>query len=383
MSIIFRALGASALVLLTAAPVTAATPGPGSPVGGPKLSGVELVTDLPADVPPPPPIAAGAYLLADLDTGAVLVAKAPHLQSKPASTLKTLTALTLVPTLPPTKVVRATPEDAAIDGTKVGLDPGAGYTVEQLFQGLLMSSGNDAAQALARAGGGMPRVAQSMTQVAHDLGALDTQARNTSGLDAPGQLTSSYDLALIGRAALRDPQIANYVSTRSVTFPGKRVRGPNPGKRPTFEIGNHNRLLFNYEGAIGVKNGYTQAARHTYIGAARRANQGYILTFLGGQSADWHQSAAMFDWAFAYGKKAHQIGKLVEPGDLAQETPAPTPSRREPAADTAVAAIRNNAAAATMRDPRWTVAGVGGLITAAALYIAVRRSKKPVRGRRG
>lgn len=387
MIVLARALAGSAVVLLAAAPAAASAPAPDSPIGGPQLTGVDVVTDLPTDVPAPPPIAAGAYVLADLDSGDVLVAKAPHLKSKPASTLKTLTALALVPTLSPATVIRATLADAAIDGTKVGLDPGATYTVEQLFQGLLMSSGNDAAEALARAGGGMPNTARSMTQVAHDLGALDTQARNTSGLDAPGQLTSAYDLALIGRAALRDPQIATYVSTRTATFPGKRPRGPKPGKRPTFEIGNHNRLLFNYEGTVGVKNGYTHSARHTYIGAARRGDQGYILTFLGGQTSDWRQSAALFDWAFANAKKADPVGELVEPGDLVaralERVPAEEPGAA-PAygADAALVHIRANAEAATMRDPRWTLAGVGGLITAAALFVAVRRANRPVKRRR-
>lgn len=366
--------------VLVGAPVAQAAAPPDTPVGGPRLTGVELVTDLPDDVPAPPELPAGAYLLADLDSGEVLVSKAPHLPAKPASTLKTLTALTLVPQLAPSTLIRVTPEDAAVDGTKVGLDPGATYTVEQLFQALLLSSGNDAAEALARAGGGMAPVARSMTQVAHDLGALDTQARNTSGLDAPGQVSSAYDLALIGRAALRDPQIAAYVVTPSVTFPGKRPRGPSPGPRQTYEVGNHNRLIFNYEGAIGVKNGYTQAARHTYIGAARRGDDAYILTFLGGQSSNWRLSAALFDWAFEHGDQARSLGELVEPADLAQEQAAgsadETQAAGAPGAQEAVEKIRANAESAAGTDGRWTVAGVGGLLAAAALYLLVRRSRR-------
>lgn len=387
MIVLSRALAGSAIVLLAAAPVAAGAPASDSPVGGPQLTGVELLTDLPAGVPAPPPIAAGAYVLADLDSGDVLVAKAPHIASKPASTLKVLTALALVPELPPATVIRATPADAAIDGTKVGLDPGATYTAEQLFQALLLTSGNDAAEALARAGGGTPKVARSMTQVAHDLGALDTQARNTSGLDAPGQLTSAYDLALIGRAALRDPQIAAYVSTRSATFPGKRPRGPKPGIRPTFEIGNHNRLLFNYEGTVGIKNGYTHAARHTYIGAARRGDQGYILTFLGGSTSDWRQSAALFDWAFANGTQADPIGQLVEPDELIAQA-AESEQGEEPGAASAYGAEaalvhdRANARAVMIHDPRWQIAGVGALLTAAGLFVVLRRADGPVKRRR-
>ncbi len=241
----------------------------------------------------------------------MLLAFNAHVQSLPASTMKTLTALALVPELDPATVVQATPEDANVDGTKVGMDPGASYTVDQLFHALMMSSANDAAVALARAGGGLPATTQKMNAVAARIGAVDTVAKNTSGLDAPGQVTTAYDLALIGRAALADDKIAKLVTTRTADFPSGRTKAGQA--RPNYQISSHNKLLWNYDGTIGVKNGYTIKARQTYVGAARRGDQAYVVTYLAGEGTDWRTTGALLDWAFAYGPKLKAVGTLNQP----------------------------------------------------------------------
>ncbi|HEV7148021.1 MAG TPA: peptidase M15, partial [Pedococcus sp.] len=138
----------------TAQPVPTDSVNPKVTIGGQRLASMGVVTDLPAGVPAPPPLRDESWLLADLDTGAVLAGKAPHARLLPASTLKTLTALTLIPKLTATTTVTATAADARMDGTRVGLVPGLPYTVHQLFQAMLMASGNDAAHALAQAAGG-------------------------------------------------------------------------------------------------------------------------------------------------------------------------------------------------------------------------------------
>lgn len=255
---------AAAGLVLIAAPAHAEE----GPVGGPRMAEAGLVLDLPLGVPTPPELKVACYVLANLNTGAVLAAKCPHTTGLPASTLKTLTALAITTRLPPTTVVEATSEDAAIEGSKVGLDPGLSYTVDELLAGLMLSSGNDAANALARANGGMAATTTAMNEVAATLGARDTKAVNDSGLDAPGQVTSAYDMALFGRAAIANPQVAGYTAMKTRSFPGKRIRG-QAGGRSTFEITNHNKLLFNYVGALGVKTGYTVAAKHTLIAAVR------------------------------------------------------------------------------------------------------------------
>jgi D-alanyl-D-alanine carboxypeptidase (penicillin-binding protein 5/6) len=244
--------------------------------------------------------------------------------------LKTLTALTVMPRLDPATEVTALPADI-VDGSLVGMVPGLTYTVQQLLQGMLLSSGNDAATALARVAGGAQGVAgtvAAMQQTAHDLGARDTVVRDPSGLDAPGQVTSAYDLALIARQALRDPHFEALVTTKRVRFPGKPVKPKAgaattatpttavPPKRSSFEIGNHNTLLYNYDGAIGVKNGYTVAARWTIVGAAQRDGHRYVVTALGRTDRSWRPTAALLDWAFTYGTRVQPVGRLVAPGEL-------------------------------------------------------------------
>ncbi|HYO86125.1 MAG TPA: serine hydrolase [Dermatophilaceae bacterium] len=354
------------------------------PVGGPRLGEPGLAVNLAAGVPAPPALAAACYLLADLDSGDVVLAKCAHAKGLPASTMKVLTALALVPRLDPARVVLAAHDDAAVDGTKVGLQPGYGYTVDQLTGAMLIGSANDAANALARANGGMAATAVQMNEVAAGLGARDTLAVNTSGLDASGQTTSVYDLALIGRAALADPVVAGYVRSVRRDLPGHRIRG-KPGARATYEVSNHNDLLFSCPGTIGVKNGFTNAAGHTLIAAVRRGTRGYLLSYLGMAKRDWKTPAALMEWAFAHGSQVSPIGRLVSPGtpaDPADGLPARTdpgnPSvigatplvGTEPAAPATPTADAMTAARERIEDPtpRWALTGFVVLLLGLAVW---------------
>ncbi len=336
------------------------------PIGGPRLGETALVVDLPDGVPAPPAFPASCYLVADVDTGAVILAKCPHAMGLPASTIKALTALALVDEFAPNEAVAAVAEDANQEGSKVGLVPGSSYTVDQLFQGMLLTSGNDAAWALARHRG-VAQTIKAMNETADHLGAHDTRARNPSGLDAPEQVSSAYDLALIGRAVLRHEQLAQYVKTTVATFPAARV--PGGGVRGSYQISNHNRLLTNYPGTIGVKNGYTVKARRTYIGAARRADAAYLITYLNNPAWDASQSTALLDWAFTHGKRARPVGVLVEPGSPeASQSPTQVSSPRvDVALDEAVPGqaappVANASQAGTQRDaPRVADPGAAGL----------------------
>ena len=151
-----------------------------------------------------------------------------------------------------------------------------------------------------------------MNATAAGLGALDTVAKDPSGLDKPGQSSSVYDLALIGRAAMKLPAFRGYVSTRQAAVPGGK--GSDGKMLPGFRVNNHLRLLYNYEGAIGIKNGYTIAAQQTFIGAATRGGRTYIVTEMASPNGSWRPTAGLLDWAFAHGSAVTPIGKLVEPG---------------------------------------------------------------------
>lgn len=285
-------------------------------VGGPKLAQMNtVIVDAAAAVPPPPVVNDVAWVIADADTGEVIAAKNPHAHLLPASTLKTLTAIHLLPRLDPDQVLTATPTEVSADGTRVGMVAGGTYTAAQLFQALVMSSANDAAYGLAALNGGLERTVTELNELAAELGAHDTVVRDPSGLDAPGQHSSAYDLALFGRAAVANPEYRKLATTKSATFSSVTSRASR--SRSTYAIGNHNRLLWNYPGTIGVKNGYTKAAHRTFIGAATRGSKTYIVTEMYGTDASaWRPAASLLDWAFAHGDEVTPVGRLVERGEV-------------------------------------------------------------------
>jgi D-alanyl-D-alanine carboxypeptidase (penicillin-binding protein 5/6) len=302
--------------LMIAAPMTSvaaasASPsdaGQTGPIGGPLLGTTGVVVQRLAGAPAlPGGLDMGSWLVADADTGEVLAAKAPHERFLPASTLKTLTAVTLLPRLSPSKVQKASYADAAVDGSKVGLVTGYPYRVDTLFTAMLVVSGNDAAGALAEAAGGIPRTVALMNAEAAHLQALDTVARTPSGLDAPGESSSAYDLALIAREGLSMPAFRHYVGTVRATVPAPRGQH--------FQIYTHNRLLTTYRGDIGVKNGYTVAAGGTYIGAATRGGHTIIVTLMHANPDFWPQAKELLDWGFAAEGKVVPVGTLVAPVD--------------------------------------------------------------------
>lgn len=268
--------------------------------------------DLPSD------ISAAAWVLADLDTGEVLGAKDPHGRYRPASTLKLLTALTLLTELPDLDaVVVGTQEDANQEGSRVGIGPGGKYTVRQLLLFMMMGSGNDTAFALARANGGFDKTVDDMNRLAADLGAADTRAVTVSGLDGPGQMTSAYDLALITRMAMQQPAFPKLVSTKTSMVPGF-------GEYTEFGIANDNQLLHSYEGALGGKTGFTDDAGNTYMGMAERDGRRLVVTMLGGSQQprrQWMQAASLLDWGFALPASAESVGSVRS---LAEQSGAPT-----------------------------------------------------------
>ena len=290
----------------TSAPVP--LPAPASALGGARLAQPGLQVSPPAGVARPPALRATAWIVADLTTGDVLASCNAHVPLAPASTLKILTALALHGRIDIHRRYTATAADAAMEGTRVGLSPGSVYTVDNLWHGLLMGSGNDAANALAGLVGGTAAAARLMTTTARSLGAGDTVVSNTSGLDAPGQVTSVYDLALFGRALLADPALAGLVRTKTYRFPDKgRAFGSG---RKTYQIQNHDELLFTYPGATGIKNGYTTAAGASFVGSATRGGHSYVVALLRTDFASWKLAAALLTWAFGGGGRAAPVGRL-------------------------------------------------------------------------
>jgi D-alanyl-D-alanine carboxypeptidase (penicillin-binding protein 5/6) len=276
-------------------------------VGGGTLSRPGVVVNYPsAATPRLPSIPASAYVIADAGTGQVLAAKDAHGQLKPASTLKMLTAVTLLPLLNPSAYVTASSQAANVTPNIAGLIAGSSYQVSSLFNALLLISANDAAIALAQATGSLHTGIALMNAEAHHLQAYDIAAKDPNGLDAPGQHVSAYDLALVARAALSEPSFLRYDQTRTATF---RV-----SSKKTETLANQNSLLSSYPGGIGGKIGWTSAAGATYVGLAQRNGVTLIVTLLHCPAlTEVNYAKTLLNWGFAQDGKVAPVGKLVSP----------------------------------------------------------------------
>jgi len=287
-------------------------PVPAKPLGGDALSGCGIIT-APGTPPVPDDVSAEAWVVADLDNGDIIAARDPHGRHRPASIIKVLVAMQSLRELPINKQVMGTSDDAAAEGTRVGVDKGGKYTVNDLLHGLLMHSGNDAAHALAVQLGGMDTALAKINDLAGKLGGRDTRAATPSGLDGPGMSTSAYDLGLFYRYAWQNAVFANVVATKTYDFPGHPRDGQEDS--PGYELENDNQLLYNYPGALGGKTGYTDDAGQTFVGAAERDGRRLVAIMLRGTRlpiAPWEQAAHLLDYGFSTAPGT-KVGSLIDP----------------------------------------------------------------------
>lgn len=290
------------------------------PIGGPQLAGHGVIVNYPAtQAKPLPKVKASAYALADAGTGQVLAAKDPHGWYLPASTLKVLTAITLMPVLNPNATVVTTRRAADVEPSKVGLLAGHAYRISDLFKAMLLISANDAAMSVARATGSVAKGVAMMNAEAHHLQADDTVARRPNGLNGPGQHVSAYDEALFARQALTIPQFMHDEQLRITHFPLK------PHHKP-ITLYNQNTMLETYRGDLGGKIGWTTASKTTFIGWARRNGHTLLVTILHSKPLDELTYAArLLNWGFDEDGKVRPVGMLVHPL-RAQPPTAPPPA---------------------------------------------------------
>lgn len=279
----------------------------GGPVGGPELARPGVIVNYPSRrVPRLPKIRAGAFMVADATTGQILAARRPHTRYAPASTLKILTAVSLIPALNPNATVVASKRAVHVEPDIVGLKRGHRYKVADLFRALLLISGNDAAVALAEATGSFGKGIALMNAEARRLRAYDTVAKQPNGLDAPGQHVSAYDEALIARCALQMPAFLKYDETLQAWFPIT--------SRHRIQLFNQDRLLTEYRGFLGGKTGWTTPAMAAYVGMARRDGHTLIVTMLHAVPGTIFASATkLLNWGFRLDGKIRPVGWLVSP----------------------------------------------------------------------
>ncbi|WP_390898258.1 D-alanyl-D-alanine carboxypeptidase family protein [Streptomyces angustmyceticus] len=268
------------------------------------------------DVPEPPDVSALSWMVTDMASGKVLAAKDAHRPLPPASTLKALFAVTVLPKFSQGEVHTVSLRD--LDGIEpgsslAGLKEDLPYRVADLWHGVFLRSGGDAVHTLAAMNGGWNKTIEDMQDTARRLGARDTTVESADGFDTPGQFSSAYDLTLFGRAGLTDPDFADFAAT-------KQAELPEEGGPDAFGMVNTNRLLVGshgvkpYDGLIGVKNGYTSHAGNTLIAAARREGRTLLVTVMnpqsGSRNAVYEETRALLDWGFEAAPRAAAVGVL-------------------------------------------------------------------------
>jgi len=236
---------------------------------------------------PIPLNSAASAILADGETGRVLYEKNPHDKRLIASITKLMTALVAVELEPDLEQkVEVRREWTLTEGSSMYLREGECLSLETLLYGLLLSSGNDAALAVAGAcAGEVESFVEQMNRRAASLGMENTHFTNPSGLNDEEHYSTAYDMALLARECLKQPKLREIMSTRTAVREG-------------HSFANHNKLLWRYEGCIGMKTGYTQKAGRTLISAAQRNGQTLICVTLSDPN-DWEDHAALLDYGFA------------------------------------------------------------------------------------
>ena len=242
-------------------------------------------------------ISAKKAILVDATTGRVLYEKDADSRSLIASTTKIMTALLVCEQCNVLDRMRVPKEAVGIEGSSMYLKEGEILTLQELLYGLMLHSGNDAAVALAiYCGGTVEGFAELMNDKAHLLGMTGSHFENPNGLDSPGHYSTAKDLAILASYAMKNPIFAKTVSTKTVTVGSRSMR-------------NHNKLLWQVEGADGVKTGYTKAAGRILVSSATRQGRRLVAVTID-DGNDWADHAELLNDGFT----RYQVHEIVNEG---------------------------------------------------------------------
>ena len=230
---------------------------------------------------------ASSAILMEAESGRVLYEQNAHEERLIASITKLMTALVALESghdLEETVTVGEACTRA--EGSSLYLRPGEEISLKGLLYGVMLRSGNDAALAVAEhCGGSVEEFVGRMNEKAAQLGMVNSHFANPNGLNAEGHYSSAYDMALLARACLENEALAEIAATKSATVDGRVLT-------------NHNKLLWQYEGCIGLKTGYTEKAGRTLVSAARRGGMTLIAVTLNDPD-DWRDHTALLDYGFS------------------------------------------------------------------------------------
>ena len=230
---------------------------------------------------------AASAILIDAESGRVLYEHNAHEKRYIASITKLMTALVAMESGHSLdEVVTIKKEYTGAEGSSMYLKAGEELTLEALMYGLLLASGNDAALAVAGVcAGSVDAFVSRMNRRAAQLGMENTRFLNPSGLTQEGPMSTAADMARLAAACMNNETIARIVGTRSISIAGRSFT-------------NHNKLLWQYEGCVGMKTGYTERAGRTLISCAQRNGQRLIVVTLD-DGNDWADHTALFDYGFS------------------------------------------------------------------------------------
>ncbi|GAA0135593.1 D-alanyl-D-alanine carboxypeptidase DacB [Paenibacillus sp. YSY-4.3] len=242
--------------------------------------------------PRPPETHAQAATLIDVKSGRILYSHHGDVEMPVASLTKIMTAIVAIEHGKLDEVVTVTKNAYRKEGSSIYLELGEEMKLENLLYGLMLRSGNDAATAIAEhVGGSEEGFVHLMNEKVKMLGLKHTQFQNPHGLDAKGHYSSANDLAVITAYGLQNPVFKEIVKTRS-------KRAPNPNNPWDYKWDNKNKMLRFYEGADGVKTGYTKTARRCLVSSASRSGQQLAVVTLN-DGDDWNDHQKLLDYGFA------------------------------------------------------------------------------------
>ncbi len=259
---------------------------------------VQAQTNTPSPASASPQVLGAAAVLMDLESGQILYERNPNDRLAIASITKIMTAIVAIEKGNLDSEVTIGPEvldRKKVYGTLIFLSPGEKFTLRELLSALLMDSANDAGVAIANSiGGNDDTFVQMMNQQAKDLGLNDTHFTNPHGLSEIGHYSSAHDMAIIARYGLQKPELAEIVKTKVLDFP-RAKQGVLPDR-----LQNHNKLLWQYEGADGVKTGYTNLAGNTIVASATRNGRQLLVVVLKGTSVNtiYKDASNLLDYGF-------------------------------------------------------------------------------------
>ena len=253
-----------------------------------------------------PGVSAQSAILISGDDGTVIFEKNAHELLAMASTTKIMTALLTVEEAERSgdPVIDITEEMVRVEGSSMGLQAGNRLTLTNLTSGMLLASGNDAANAAALyLGGSQEGFAELMNTRAREIGMTETNFVTPSGLDDEEHYSTAYDMALLGREAMGNEEFARIAGSSTL-----QVEFMEPEQKVSYT--NHNKLLRIYDGCIGIKTGFTKKAGRTLVSAARRDGTTLIAVTLNAPD-DWDDHMAMFDYGFETVKTVQMGGEAL------------------------------------------------------------------------